>query len=71
MIANGRPSAFSDANTANDPPVYFPYLGANADGRDHIRLLGDNYFGFEDLPLGNADFDSNDFTLKTNFSIIN
>ncbi|HLO87914.1 MAG TPA: DUF4114 domain-containing protein [Nostocaceae cyanobacterium] len=70
IIANGRPDVILDANTANDRPVYFPYLGANADGRDHVRLLGDNYIGFEDLPLGNTDFDSNDSTLKVNLSIV-
>ncbi|HLP87949.1 MAG TPA: DUF4114 domain-containing protein [Nostocaceae cyanobacterium] len=67
IIANGRPEALLDANTSNDRPVYFPYLGANADNKDHMRLLGDNYFGFEDLPLGNTDFDQNDFTVKVNF----
>jgi hypothetical protein len=68
IIANGRPDALLDADP-NNPTVYFPYLGANADNRDHIRLLGDNYFGFEDLLLGNTDFDHNDFTLKVNLSL--
>jgi hypothetical protein len=69
IIANGRPEALLDSVTTNDPAVYFPYLGANRDqNRDHIRLLGDNYFGFEDLPLGGTDFDHNDFTVKVNFA---
>ncbi|MBD2175752.1 choice-of-anchor I family protein [Pseudanabaena sp. FACHB-1998] len=43
--------------------VYFSYLGANSDGVDHIRLLGDNTFGFEDLPSG-GDLDYNDIIVK-------
>ncbi|WP_414623089.1 DUF4114 domain-containing protein [Calothrix sp. CCY 0018] len=40
--------------------VYFPYLGANTDLRnfDHIKLLDENTFAFEDLPNGgDRDFD--------------
>jgi 2',3'-cyclic-nucleotide 2'-phosphodiesterase / 3'-nucleotidase / 5'-nucleotidase len=43
--------------------VYFPYLGANPGNVDHIRLLGDNTFGFEDLP-GGGDLDYNDVIVK-------
>ncbi|AFY46475.1 Ca2+-binding protein, RTX toxin [Nostoc sp. PCC 7524] len=69
IIADGRPSDLLNGVSIDDPAVYFPYLGANVDGRDHLRLLGDNYFGFEDLPLGNTDFDFNDFTIKANLLI--
>jgi 2',3'-cyclic-nucleotide 2'-phosphodiesterase / 3'-nucleotidase / 5'-nucleotidase len=48
--------------------VYFAYLGANPNGVDHIRLLGDNTFGFEDLPNG-GDFDYNDMVVRVNLSI--
>ncbi|MEO1431599.1 MAG: Calx-beta domain-containing protein [Cyanobacteria bacterium J06633_8] len=41
--------------------VYFSFLGANSDEIDHIRLLGDNTFGFEDL---GGDFDFNDVIVK-------
>jgi 2',3'-cyclic-nucleotide 2'-phosphodiesterase (5'-nucleotidase family) len=47
--------------------VYFAYLGANSDKVDHIRLLGDNTFGFEDL-AGGGDFDYNDIIVKVKFS---
>jgi 3-phytase len=67
IIVNGTLSQLLDNNTGNDPQVYFPYLGLN-NGVDHIRLLGDNTFGFEDLP-GGGDADYNDVMIKFNFSI--
>jgi hypothetical protein len=68
IIVNGRPEAILDTNTGNDPAVYFSYLGANSDGFDHIRLLGNNIFGFEDLPNG-GDKDYNDVIVKVELSI--
>ncbi|MEH2242035.1 DUF4114 domain-containing protein [Nostoc sp.] len=47
--------------------VYFAYLRANSDKLDHIRLLGDNLFGFEDLK-GGGDRDFNDLIVQINFS---
>jgi myo-inositol-hexaphosphate 3-phosphohydrolase len=67
MIADGRPEALLDANASNDPTVYFAFLGANFGKADHIRLLGNNTFGFEDLPLG-GDKDYNDVILKVNLT---
>ncbi|MBW4646456.1 MAG: VCBS repeat-containing protein [Goleter apudmare HA4340-LM2] len=67
LIVNGRPDALLDTNANNDPAVYFPYLGANADKSDHIRLLGNNIFGFEDLPNG-GDKDFNDLIVKVNLT---
>ena len=67
LIANGRPNALLDGNSSNDPAVYFPFLGANADGVDHIRLLGDNTFGFEDLS-GGGDRDYNDVIVQVSFA---
>lgn len=43
--------------------VYFAYLGANSDQADHIRLLGNNTFGFEDLRDG-GDKDFNDLIVR-------
>ncbi|MBW4428852.1 MAG: DUF4394 domain-containing protein [Nostoc desertorum CM1-VF14] len=43
--------------------VYFAYLGANSDQADHIRLLGNNTFGFEDL-RGGGDKDFNDLIVR-------
>ena len=40
----------------NSTETYFSYLGAN-NGDDHVKLLGNNALGFEDLPsLGDADY---------------
>ncbi len=53
----------------NNAEVYFSFLGANSDGVDHIRLLGDNTFGFEDLP-GGGDLDYNDMIIKVDFTTV-
>ena len=47
--------------------VYFSYLGANTDNEnfDHIKLLNENTFGFEDLPNG-GDKDFNDIVITVN-----
>ncbi|MEH2333752.1 FG-GAP-like repeat-containing protein, partial [Nostoc sp.] len=67
IIVNGRPDALLDNNSNNDPTVYFPFLGANSDQSDHIRLLASNTFGFEDLP-GGGDKDFNDVIIKANLT---
>ncbi|MBE9201666.1 DUF4114 domain-containing protein [Nodularia sp. LEGE 06071] len=69
IIVNGRPDALLDSNSNNDPAVYFPFLGANTDRKDHIRLLGSNTFAFEDLPNG-GDQDFNDVIVAVNLSIV-
>jgi hypothetical protein len=62
----GALATFDDNDPDNDTPVYFSYLGANGDGVDHVRLLGDNIWGFEDLPNG-GDQDFNDIVMQLNF----
>ncbi|MDZ8257721.1 DUF4114 domain-containing protein [Nostoc sp. ChiQUE01b] len=64
LIVNGKPDAILD-NNSNAPAVYFPFIGANSDKHDHIRLLGDNIFGFEDL-LAGGDRDFNDIIVQFN-----
>ncbi|WP_069789967.1 choice-of-anchor I family protein [Cyanobacterium sp. IPPAS B-1200] len=53
-------------NFDTDIVAYFSYLGANPDNSAHIRSLGNNIFGFEDLPgnLGVSDFDFNDAVVR-------
>lgn len=73
IIVNGGDRSvadFLDDNPNNeagddlsDSVAYFPYIAANPDGVDHLRLLGDNTFGFEDLP-GGGDRDFNDFVFE-------
>ncbi|MEM1394044.1 MAG: DUF4114 domain-containing protein, partial [Cyanobacteria bacterium P01_H01_bin.150] len=62
IIANGT----LDEAIANSAEVYFSFLGANSDNNDHIRLLGDNTFGFEDMMSG-GDEDFNDAIIEVKF----
>ncbi|WP_228012927.1 putative Ig domain-containing protein [Nostoc edaphicum] len=68
IIVNAGADAILDSNPNNDPAVYFSFLGANTDQADHIRLLGNNAFGFEDLANG-GDRDYNDLIVRVNLSI--
>lgn len=61
IIANGTVDQVLNGQNLNQ--VYFPFLGANTDQADHIRLLGNNTFGFEDLPSG-GDQDFNDIIVQ-------
>ncbi len=70
LVANGTVQDFlsrnaSNASGTNVPNAYFNYVGANPDRVDHIRLLGDNKFGFEDL-FGGGDLDYNDVVIQFN-----
>ncbi len=50
---------------SGDAEVYLPFSGANSDNFDHIKLLDNNIFGFEDLPNG-GDRDFNDIQITIN-----
>ncbi len=67
MVVNGRPDALLDADTTNDPALFTPFLAANSDGVDHVRRLGNNVFGFEDL-VGGGDNDFNDVIVRVNLT---
>jgi hypothetical protein len=69
IVVDGNLEQLQDADSNNDPTVYFPYTGVNSDSADHIRLLGDNTFGFEDLANG-GDMDYNDMIVKVDFNEI-
>lgn len=70
VIANGTVEQFLAQNPTNmgnaSVVAYFPYIGANPDRVDHIRLLGTNTFGFEDL-FGGGDKDYNDIVMRVDF----
>ncbi|WP_292867006.1 DUF4347 domain-containing protein [Nostoc sp. LPT] len=66
IIVDGTPDAILNSNTNKN--VYFTFLGANSDKVDHIRLLGNNTFGFEDLANG-GDKDYNDVIVQVNLSV--
>ncbi len=63
IISNGT---IEEALNGDGSDIYFSYLEANTDNTDHIRLLGNNSFGFEDLPEG-GDLDYNDIVFQANF----
>ncbi len=71
LIADGTPEEFLAQNSSNQhrhaPLAYFAFLGANPDQVDHLRLLGDNTFGFEDQFNG-GDRDFNDVVVKVVFT---
>ncbi|MEQ9548620.1 MAG: DUF4114 domain-containing protein [Coleofasciculus sp. G3-WIS-01] len=74
IIANGTTEEWLATNPTNqrlgyaDPTAYFAYLGANPDGKDHVRLLGENKFGFEDV-FGGGDLDYDDITVQVNLTV--
>ncbi|MEH2339760.1 DUF4114 domain-containing protein [Nostoc sp.] len=69
MIINGIWSAINDSNHNNAPAVYSSFLGANADQVDHICLLGNSTFGFEDLTSA-GDKDFNNVFVRANLSAV-
>jgi Domain of unknown function (DUF4114)/Calx-beta domain len=61
LVAN---STLANAvNSQQFTSVYTAFAGANADKTEHIRSLGNNTFGFEDM-LGGGDRDYNDAIVK-------
>ncbi|WP_446394974.1 DUF4114 domain-containing protein [Coleofasciculus sp. E1-EBD-02] len=52
----------------NDPIAYFSYLGANPNGKDHVSLLGENKFGFEDW-YGGGDMDHDDISFEVDLTV--
>ena len=65
IISNANP----DNLNGDFSNVYTPYITGNSDQVDHIRLLGDNTFGFEDL-AGGGDNDFNDMIAKVDFTVV-
>jgi 6-phosphogluconolactonase (cycloisomerase 2 family) len=65
IIVDGKPDAILNSDVNKN--VYFAFLGANSDKVDHIRLLANNTFGFEDLANG-GDKDYNDVIVQVNLS---
>jgi hypothetical protein len=66
IVIDGTIEQLEDGSS-DDPLVYFPFLEANSDGAEHVRSLGENILGFEDLPkVGNLSFD--DLTVEYDFA---
>ncbi|MEO0970583.1 MAG: spondin domain-containing protein [Cyanobacteria bacterium J06639_18] len=72
VIANGTTQEFLNQNPNNqggeEPIAYFSFLGANPDGVEHIRLLDNNNFAFEDL-FGGGDNDFDDLIFGANYEV--
>jgi len=69
IITNGgTPSQVANGILAPSSNVFFPYLAANTGGVDHVRLLGTNTWGFEDI-TGGGDADYNDIIVQAKVSI--
>lgn len=60
IVADGSVAEFLEGDKTQ---AYFPFIAANSDGFDHVRLLGDNSFAFEDLH-GGGDLDFNDIVIE-------
>jgi hypothetical protein len=74
IIANGTIEQWQQENPYNwsilgkeKIVAYFPYIEANPDGFEHVVLLEDNTFGFEDRLAFPADRDYNDAIVQVNF----
>ncbi|MUG92342.1 DUF4114 domain-containing protein [Scytonema sp. UIC 10036] len=71
IIANGTIEQLRAQNPNNvlgtGTVAYFAFTEVNPDKVDHIRLLGDNKFGFEDIHNG-GDRDYNDMVVQLNFT---
>jgi trimeric autotransporter adhesin len=59
------------ATKIDDRVAYFGITNANPDKANHLRSLGNNTFGFEDLPanLGVSDNDFNDAVFQISFKV--
>lgn len=65
LIVEGTVEQLLDGSAS--PEIYFPFMGANADGADHVRLLGNHTFGFEDM-RGGGDRDFDDLIVQMTFA---
>ena len=67
LVVDGTVADLLDSDATNDPAIYFTHVQGNSDGADHVRLLGDNTFGFEDL-AGGGDMDFDDVVMQATFA---
>ena len=66
IVVNSDLHPLLDDHPGNDPTVYFSFDAANRDGFDHVRFLGNNTLGFEDVENG-GDLDYNDIIIEYDF----
>jgi len=63
LVVDGSLTAANDGDPTNDPTLYLAYPAANGDGTDHVVLLGNHTFGFEDW-AGGGDWDYDDAVVQ-------
>jgi hypothetical protein len=68
IIANTTVEAILNSE-ASELAVYSPFLGANPGKSSHVRLLGNNIFGFEDQVGAGSDWDYNDLVVQVKLSV--
>jgi hypothetical protein len=72
ILVDSLPLVFLSQNPDNlvgpGPNAYFLFGAANPDRADRVVLLGNNTFGFEDLP-GGGDFDYNDLIFTVDLTV--
>ncbi|MDZ8053586.1 MAG: FG-GAP-like repeat-containing protein [Aulosira sp. ZfuVER01] len=68
IIANSTVDAILSSNS-DDFAVYSPFLGANSDKNNHVRMLGNNCFGFEDITGAGSDRDFNDLIVQVKLTV--
>ncbi|EDX84857.1 FG-GAP repeat domain protein [Synechococcus sp. PCC 7335] len=63
---DGFYGTFISVDDGDETNTYFSYESVNAGSADHVKYIGNNALGFEDLPgLGDADFDDIVVTFDT------
>ncbi len=67
-LANGTLEQMLD-DAADDPDVCLNFSAANPLGLDHVKSLGLNQIGFEDLS-GGGDLDYNGAVLKFSIQVV-
>ncbi|MBH8576030.1 VCBS repeat-containing protein [Nostocaceae cyanobacterium CENA369] len=67
ILVNTTVEAILSSNS-DDLAVFSPFLGANSGKNNHVRLLGNNCFGFEDMK-GGGDRDYNDLIVQVKLTV--
>ncbi|BAT56924.1 FG-GAP repeat-containing protein (plasmid) [Nostoc sp. NIES-3756] len=56
------------SSTSNEMTVFSPFINGNSGKNNHVRLLGNNCFGFEDM-VGGGDQDYNDLIVQVKLTV--
>lgn len=63
IVADGTIEELVDIETEGDPDIFFSVTEANFDGVEHVKEVGENLLGYEDLVNG-GDLDFNDIAIE-------